>query len=68
MTDFTAIDYFGDESVAVDTYPYFDFLLDGGGCGASRTTAWSWWPHLPGSAPDEGRGAGGHHQQDYIRF
>ncbi|MGH3244595.1 MAG: cytochrome P450 [Trebonia sp.] len=29
MTDFTAMDYFSDESVAVDTYPYFDFLLDG---------------------------------------
>ena len=29
MTDFTAADYFSDESVAVDTYPYFDFLLDG---------------------------------------
>ena len=29
MTDFTAVDYFSDESVAVDPYPYFDFLLDG---------------------------------------
>ena len=29
MTDFTDVDYFGDESVATDTYPYFDFLLDG---------------------------------------
>jgi hypothetical protein len=29
MTDFTAADYFSDESVAVDAYPYFDFLLDG---------------------------------------
>ena len=29
MTDFTAVDYFSDESVADDTYPYFDFLLDG---------------------------------------
>jgi len=29
MTDFTDVDYFGDESVADDTYPYFDFLLDG---------------------------------------
>jgi cytochrome P450 len=29
MNDFTATDYFSDESVAVDTYPYFDFLLDG---------------------------------------
>jgi cytochrome P450 family 150 subfamily A5 len=29
MTDFSAIDYFSDESVAADTYPYFDFLLDG---------------------------------------
>ena len=29
MTDFTSTDYFGDESVAADTYPYFDFLLDG---------------------------------------
>jgi cytochrome P450 len=29
MTDFTAVDYFSDESVAADTYPYFDFLLDG---------------------------------------
>src|SRR3984957_10062199 len=28
MTDFTAVDYFSDESVAADTYPYFDFLLD----------------------------------------
>jgi len=27
--DFTTTDYFGDESVAADTYPYFDFLLDG---------------------------------------
>ena len=29
MTDFTAVDYFSDETVADDTYPYFDFLLDG---------------------------------------
>ena len=29
MTDFTDVDYFGDESVATDTCPYFDFLLDG---------------------------------------
>src|SRR5258708_40051035 len=29
MPDSTAADYFSDESVAVDTYPYFDFLLDG---------------------------------------
>ena len=29
MTDFTTADYFSDESVAADTYPYFDFLLDG---------------------------------------
>ncbi len=29
MTDFTTIDYFSDESVAADTYPYFDFLLEG---------------------------------------
>src|SRR5580693_701349 len=29
MTDFTAVDYFSDGSVADDTYPYFDFLLDG---------------------------------------
>jgi hypothetical protein len=29
MTDFTAVDYFSDESVAVDAYPYFGFLLDG---------------------------------------
>ncbi len=29
MTDFTAVDYFADESVADDTYPYFDFLLAG---------------------------------------
>jgi len=29
MTDFTATDYFSDESVAADTYPYFDFLLEG---------------------------------------
>ena len=28
MTDFTTIDYFSDESVAADTYPYFDFLLE----------------------------------------
>ena len=28
MTDFTAVDYFSDESVAADTYSYFDFLLD----------------------------------------
>ena len=27
--DVTAVDYFSDESVADDTYPYFDFLLDG---------------------------------------
>src|ERR1700688_298130 len=30
MADFTTTDYFGDESVAADTYPYFDFLLEGG--------------------------------------
>ena len=29
MTDFTTTDYFSDESVAADTYPYFDFLLEG---------------------------------------
>ena len=29
MTDFTTTDYFSDTSVADDTYPYFDFLLDG---------------------------------------
>jgi cytochrome P450 len=29
MADFTAADYFSDESVAADTYPYFDFLLEG---------------------------------------
>ncbi|MGH3295838.1 MAG: cytochrome P450 [Trebonia sp.] len=29
MTDFTTTDYFSDESVAADTYPYFDFLLTG---------------------------------------
>jgi cytochrome P450 len=29
MTDFTAVDFFYDESVAADTYPYFHFLLDG---------------------------------------
>ena len=29
MTDFTTADYFSDESVAADTYPYFDFLLEG---------------------------------------
>jgi cytochrome P450 len=29
MADFTTTDYFSDESVAGDTYPYFDFLLDG---------------------------------------
>jgi cytochrome P450 len=29
MADFTATDYFSDESVAADTYPYFDFLLEG---------------------------------------
>ncbi len=29
MTDFTAVDYFSDQSVAEDNYPYFDFLLDG---------------------------------------
>src|SRR6266704_2073256 len=29
MTDFTATDYFSDQSVAADTYPYFDFLLEG---------------------------------------
>ena len=29
MTDFTTTDYFSDESVAGDTYPYFDFLLEG---------------------------------------
>src|SRR5215831_808456 len=29
MTDFTVTDYFSDESVAADTYPYFDFLLAG---------------------------------------
>ena len=29
MTDFTTTDYFGDASVAADTYPYFDFLLEG---------------------------------------
>ena len=29
MTDFSALDYFSDASVADDTYPYFDFLLDG---------------------------------------
>ena len=29
MADFTTTDYFGDESVAADTYPYFDFLLEG---------------------------------------
>jgi cytochrome P450 family 150 subfamily A5 len=29
MTDFTTTDYFSDESVSADTYPYFDFLLDG---------------------------------------
>jgi hypothetical protein len=28
MTDFTSVDYFGDESVAAGTYPYFDFLLE----------------------------------------
>ena len=30
MADFTTTDYFGDESVAADTYPYYDFLLTGG--------------------------------------
>src|SRR5579863_4431226 len=29
MADFTATDYFSDESVAADAYPYFDFLLEG---------------------------------------
>ena len=29
MADFTTADYFSDESVAADTYPYFDFLLEG---------------------------------------
>jgi len=29
MTDFTTTDYFSDESVAADAYPYFDFLLEG---------------------------------------
>ena len=29
MADFTTADYFSDESVAADTYPYFDFLLQG---------------------------------------
>src|SRR5277367_1130293 len=29
MNDFTTTDYFSDESVAADTYPYFDFLLAG---------------------------------------
>ncbi|MGD0698281.1 MAG: cytochrome P450 [Trebonia sp.] len=29
MADFTTTDYFSDESVAADTYPYFDFLLEG---------------------------------------
>ena len=40
MTDFTATDYFSDESVAADTYPYFDFLLEGRRVGGSRTTGW----------------------------
>jgi cytochrome P450 len=30
MADFTTTDYFSDESVATDTYPYYDFLLNGG--------------------------------------
>jgi cytochrome P450 family 150 subfamily A5 len=30
MADFTTTDYFSDESVAADTYPYYDFLLTGG--------------------------------------
>jgi cytochrome P450 len=29
MTDFSTTDYFSDEAVSADTYPYFDFLLDG---------------------------------------
>jgi hypothetical protein len=29
MADFSTLDYFSDEAVAADTYPYFDFLLDG---------------------------------------
>jgi cytochrome P450 len=29
MTDFTTVDYFSDETVAADTYPYFDFLHEG---------------------------------------
>jgi len=28
MTDFDAIDFFGDKSVVADPYPYFDFLRD----------------------------------------
>ena len=41
MADFTTTDYFSDESVAADTYPYFDFLLEGGGgYGGSRITGW----------------------------
>jgi cytochrome P450 len=29
MTDFITADYFSDESVAADVFPYFDFLLEG---------------------------------------
>jgi cytochrome P450 family 150 subfamily A5 len=29
MTDFSTIDFFRDESLAADSYPYFDFLLEG---------------------------------------
>jgi cytochrome P450 len=30
MADFATTDYFSDESVAADAYPYYDFLLTGG--------------------------------------
>ena len=41
MSDFDAIDFFRDESLVADPYPYFDApARDGARCGASRITTW----------------------------
>ena len=42
MSDFDAIDFFRDNSLVADPYPYFEYLRERVRCGASRITESSW--------------------------
>ena len=43
MTDPESIDFFRDEALVEDPYPYFEQLRDRSArSSANRTTAWSW--------------------------